>query len=437
MVSAMALFGRKKLAEAATEQNEEAVPDPERDAEPESEPISVEQYREALLAAIEPQPPLGIGLLDAFGRRLCENIVADIDLPIFTSASADGYAVRAADIATATPSEPVTLPVLDTLDSPVYRGAPLLENTAIRVAPGAPIPEGADAVVPIEQTDGGELEVRVNVAVAEGQHLRLAGSDIADGTMLLEAGRRLDARAIGLLAEVGLDKVLVRQPPRVVVLTVGSDLVPPGFPLASRAHRYDATTTLIAAAAKADGAQVFPAGTFGNDQQDIGPGAQGPVDPGRPDRRRAGPGRCAGRGAEGTRRRHRPSSDDQSRGRQAFALVGDDRTPVIALPAGASSAFVGYQAFVRPALRKLQGEPDEQPQSRILPARVALHGHDEATELIPAIISGRGVEPAGVPGTELAYDVARADALIVLPPAPTSCRRIADVEVWVLTPPGT
>jgi len=437
MVSAMALFGRKKLAEAPTEQNGEAVPDPERDPEPESEPISVEQYREALLAAIEPQPPLGIGLLDAFGRRLCENIVADIDLPTFTSASADGYAVRAADIATATPSEPVTLPVLDTLDSPVYRGAPLLENTAVRVAPGAPIPEGADAVVPIEQTDGGELEVRVNVAVAEGQHLRLAGSDIADGTMLLEAGRRLDARAIGLLAEVGLDKVLVRQPPRVVVLTVGSDLVPPGFPLASRAHRYDATTTLIAAAAKADGAQVFPAGTFGNDQQVL-------VQVLRDQLIRADLIVAVG-GQDGALVKVLKELGDATvhrvtinpGGRQAFALVGDDRTPVIALPAGASSAFVGYQAFVRPALRKLQGEPDEQPQSRILPARVALHGHDEATELIPAIISGRGVEPAGVPGTELAYDVARADALIVLPPGTHLVPANSDVEVWVLTPPGT
>lgn len=76
--------------------------------------------------------------------------------------------------------------------------------------------------MPLEQTDAGELEVEIRSAVAAGEHLRLAGSDIADGTLLLERGRVLDAGAIGLLAEVGLDKVLVRQPPRVAVLTVGS-----------------------------------------------------------------------------------------------------------------------------------------------------------------------------------------------------------------------
>ncbi len=435
MVSAMALFGRKKRAEPPVEQLDEAVLDEVSPVQ--SGPISVEQYRAALLAVIEPQPPIGLGVLDAFGRRLCEDIVADIDLPTFTSASAPGYAVRAADVASASVSEPVRLPVLDTLDSPVYRGAPLLEGTAVRVAAGAPIPEGADAVIPEEQTDGGELEVLVHAAVAAGQHLRLAGSDIADGTLLLEQGRVLDAGAIGLLAEVGLDKVLVRQPPRVAVLTVGANLVPPGLPLASRAHRYDATTTLIAAAARADGAQVFPAGTFGEDAAVLTEALTDQLI-------RADLIVVVG-GLDGALPRVLAELGETTvhqvtihpGGTQAFARIGDDRTPVIVLPAGASSAFVGYQAFVRPALNRLQGEPDELPRSRVLPARVALHGHDEATELIPAIVSDRGVEPTGVPGADLAYDVARADALIVLPPKTHLVPANSDVEVWVLTPTRT
>ena len=431
----MALFGRKKRAVPVAEQPAEAVPEQVTPAP--SGPIGVEEYRAALLAVIEPHPPIGLGVLDAFGRRLCEDIVADIDLPVFTSATAPGYAVRAADVVSASVAEPVRLPVLDTLDSPVYRGAPLLEGAAIRVTVGAPIPEGADAVVPEEQTDGGEVDVLIHAPVAAGQHLRLAGSDIADGTRLLERGRLLDAGAVGLLAEVGLDKVLVRQPPRVVVLTVGSDLVPPGLPLTSRAHRYDATTTLIAAAAKADGAQVYPAGTFGDDPAVLTEaltdqliradlivvvgGLDGCL-----------PRVLLGMG-EATVRQVRIHPG----GTQAFALIGDARTPVIALPGGASSAFVGYQAFVRPALNRLQGEPDELPRTDVLPARVALHGRDEATELIPAVVSDRGVEPAGVPGADLAYDVARADALIVLPPGTHLVPANSDVEVWVLTPPGT
>ncbi|MFT3860539.1 gephyrin-like molybdotransferase Glp [Micropruina sp.] len=440
----MALFGRKKRSLPEAEQIGEPQGDQtqadetraDQTPQPQSEPIGVEQYRTALLQVIEPQPPIGLGVLDAFGRRLCESIVADLDLPTFTSAAAHGYAVRAADVAAAREDQPVRLPVLDSLDDPVYRGAPLLENTAVRVAVGAPIPEGADAVVPVEATDGGEVEVEVRRPVTPGQHLRPAGSDIADGTLLLETGRVLDAGAIGLLAEVGHDKVLVRQPPRVVVLTVGANLVPPGLPLTSRAHRYDATTALIAAAAKADGAQVFPAGTFGDDAAVI---AQALTD----QLIRADLVVIVG-GLDGAVPQvldelgevnvHRVSINPG--GTQAFGAIGDDRTPVIVLPGGASSAFVGYQAFVRPALRRLQGEPEVRPSSRTLPARVAMHGRDDATELIPAIVSERGVEPAGVPGTELAYDLARADALIVLPPGTHLVPANSDVEVWVLTQPA-
>lgn len=427
----MALFGRKKKSQPEAEPQQVQ---PDETPQPEPEAIGVHEYRTALLEVIEPLPPIGLGVLDAFGRRLCEDIVADLDLPTFTSAAVDGYAVHAADVAEATDDEPVRLPVLDSLDDPAYRGAPLLPNSTVRVAAGAPIPEGADAVVPVEATDGGEHEVQVRTAVTTGQHLRTAGSDIADGTLLLEAGRVLDAGAIGLLAEVGHDKVLVRQPPRVVVLTVGSNLVPPGQPLASRAHRYDATTALIAAAARADGARVFAAGTYVDDAATLAEalneqliradlvvvvgGLDGAV-----------PQVLADLGEVNL---HRVSVNPG--GTQAYGTIGDERIPVIVVPGGAASAFVGYHAFVRPALRRLQGEPDDRPDTRTLPARVAVHGNAAATELIPAIVSERGVEPAGVTGSELAYDVARADALIVLPPGTRLVPANADVEVWVLTP---
>ncbi|WP_298132758.1 gephyrin-like molybdotransferase Glp [Micropruina sp.] len=431
----MALFGRKKQAAATVEQVDETASDQEVPAS--SASIGMAEYRAELLAAIEPLRPIGLGVLDAFGRRLCEDIVSDIALPTFTSAATGGYAVRAADVASATPSDPVRLPVLDTLDSPAYRGAPLLERTAIRVALGAPVPEGADAVVALDRTDGGESEVRVDASVAVGQHLRLAGSDIADGTLLLERGRIVDAGAVGLLAEVGLDKVLVRQSPRVAVLTIGSDLVPPGLPLTSRLHRYDATSSLIAAGARADGAQVFAAGTLADDAAVILEALTdqliradlvvvvGGLDGALPDvLERLG------------ELRQRQVTVHPG-GTHAFAVVGDDRTPVIALPAGVWPAFVGYHAFVRPALNRLQGEPNELPVSRVLPARVALHGQRGATELIPAVTTGRGVEPAGDLGADLARDVARADALIVLPPGTDLVPANSDVEVWMLTPART
>lgn len=428
----MALFGRKQRSETTVEP---AAPPPAQPSASEPEPIGVDEYRAALLEGIEPLPPIGLGVLDAVGRRLCEDIVADIDLPTFTSAALDGYAVLAAEVVTAASSRPVRLPVLDTLDTPAYRGAPLLERSTVRVSAGAPLPEGADAVVPIAQTDGGEFYVDVLTPVATGQHVRPAGSDIADGSLLLERGHLVDSGAAGLLAEVGLDKVLVRQTPRVAVLTVGADLVAPGLPLTSRTQHYDATTTLISAAARADGAQVFPAGTFGDDAAALTEALTDQLI--RADLivvigglRGSLPGVLAGLG-EMTE--HRVTIHPG--GRQAFGRVGDDGTPVIVLPGGAVSAFVGYHAFVRPALWRLKGEPDLNPDIRTLPARVALHGRNEATELIPAIITDRGAEPAGVPGAELAQDVARADALIVLPPGTHLVTANSDIEVWVLTPP--
>ncbi len=431
----MALFGRKKRAAVPVEQAHDAAS--AQTAPASSEPLELADYRAELLAVIEPLPPIGLGILDAIGRRLCEEVVADIDLPTFTSASIAGYAVRAADLASATPSDPVRLPVLDTLDSPVYRGAPLLEKTTVRVAPGAPIPEGADAVIGLDRTDGGEDEVRIEASVTAGQHLRIAGSDIADGTPLLERGVVLDAGAIGLLAQIGLDKVLVRQPARVTVLTIGSDLVPPGLPLTSRAQSYDATTSLIAAAAKADGTQVCAAGTFADDATVVTEALTdqliradlivvvGGLDGALPD--------VLSQIGELTMRQVAVHPG----GSHAFALAGEDRTPVIVLPAGVWPAFVGYHAFVRPVLNRLQGEPDGLPQTLVLPARVALHGRADATELIPAVATDRGVEPAGDLGADSARDVARADSLIVVPRGTDLVPANSDVEVWMLTPART
>ncbi|MFZ1411423.1 MAG: gephyrin-like molybdotransferase Glp, partial [Micropruina sp.] len=352
----MAFFARSKSpqAPAQPERNKTLPNPPALNADGRR---SLEDHRDYVLSLVRPLRPFGIGILDALGQSLCENIVSDIDLPTFTSALVDGYAVRGSDLVWASESRPVRLPVVDVLESIDYRGAPLTPGTAVRIAVGAPVPEGADAVIGLEHTDSGIDVVTITSEVAFHANLRMAGSDIADGTHLLSTGDILSPGAIGLLAEIGIDKVLVRPRPRVVVVTSGSHLVQPGLPLTSRAQSYDTTTTLIAAAARADGAQVYPLNTLEPNKAKLTQVlsdqliradlvvAIGDLD---------GPeGVAEVLGALG--RADVSEVAIRPGGRQGFALIGDDETPVVALPLGAVSAFVGYHAFVRPLLRKLAG----------------------------------------------------------------------------------
>lgn len=428
----MALFGRKNALPTTSE----PAPPPVRTlsgtpAVDETGRRSLADHRAFLLRQVAPLRPFGMGVLEAYGQTLCETIDADLDLPTYTSSAVDGFAVRGSDLVGSSPQRPATLPVVDTLDSPTYRGAPLTAGTTVRVTAGAPIPDGADAVVPAAAADDQGDTAVFTGEVTHHANLRLVGSDIAEGSRLLEAGEALGSGAIGLLAEVGIDKVLVRPRPRVVVLTVGDHLVTPGHPLTSRAQRYDSTTALIAASARADGAQIFTVPSLPPDAQRVrqvlsdqliradlvivvgGLGESGVVeevltDLGTVDF-------CEVAVHPGPR--------------QGFALV--EGTPVVVIPGGTVAAFTSYYAFVRPLVHTLAGTPDGETLPVPMPARSAFRGTMGVTELVPVRLTPRGADPVGTPGRELAYDLARADGLAVLPPDVDDVAAHADVECWV------
>lgn len=428
----MALFGRKNaLPMAAEPVARQARTLPGAPATDEAGRRSLEDHRAFLLSQVKPLRPFGMGVLEAYGQTLCETIDADLDLPTYTSAAVAGFAVRGSDLVGAGPARPVKLPVVDTLDGPGYRGSPLTAGTVVRVSAGAPIPEGADAVVPFAAVDDQGEQATFTGEVTHHANLRLAGSDIAEGERLLEAGDVLGAGAIGLLAEVGIDKVLVRPRPRVVVMTVGDHLVAPGHALTTRAQRYDSTTTLIAASARADGAQIFTvpsqSPTAGRVKQVLtdqliradllvvvgGTGPEGVVEDvlteiGEVDF-------CEVAVHPGSR--------------QGFAIV--DGTPVVVIPGGTVAAFTSYYAFVRPLVHKLAGTPNGEAVGVPMPARSAFRGTMGVTELVPVRLTVRGADPVGTPGRELAFDLARADGLAVLPPDVDDVAAHADVECWV------
>ena len=185
---------------------------------------SMVDHRDYLLGLVEELPPFGLQLLDALDLTLCEDVVSTVDLPGFDNSAMDGYAVFADDTTDASDGEPVLLPVVGEIAAGSSAEHPLTPGTVMKIMTGAPLPDGADAIVPYEATDRGADDVLIYVPAGPGQHLRHRGEDITAGQQVFSVGDRLGSRAIGLLAAVGLDKVLVRPRPRVVVISTGSEL---------------------------------------------------------------------------------------------------------------------------------------------------------------------------------------------------------------------
>lgn len=205
--------------------------------------LSVDEALERILSGITPLPAERVALLESLGRTLAEDIYAEANHPPFPNSSMDGYAVRAEDVAAARTDTPACLHV--SLDIPAGSAPtqPLHPGEAARIMTGAPLPQGADAVVPVEQTDGrwsaGDqrslaAEVQVYRAVQPGDYVRQAGEDIRAGQVVLTAGSTLRAPEIGVLAALGCVYVPVTRQPRVAVLSTGDELVdiheplPPG-----------------------------------------------------------------------------------------------------------------------------------------------------------------------------------------------------------------
>ena len=225
---------------------------------------SVEEHLQAVLAGVVPLSPLDVTLVDARGCVLAEDVTAPWPLPPFDNAATDGYAVKAADLLAASDGKPVVMRVIDDVPAGYRASMELRESTAIRIMTGAPLPEGAEAVVPVEWTDGGMPEVRFTRSIARGANVRRRGDDVPLGEVVATAGTVLGPREIALLAAVGRGRVSVHPQPRVVIISTGSELVEPGSPLAPGLVA-DSNGVTIAAAVQEAGAIAYRVGPLADD----------------------------------------------------------------------------------------------------------------------------------------------------------------------------
>lgn len=214
--------------------------------------IPLEEAQARVSANIGVLDPMRVAIEDSRGLVLAEQIVATEAIPPFPNTAMDGYAVRAADVADASKSNPVRLPIVATVAAGSIAPRVLDGGEAMRIMTGAPIPDGADAIVMVELTESDDQHVSVLASVPPGNHIRPAGDDLQPGTVVFQVGETLSPAHLGVLASLGLETVVVHARPRVGVFSTGDELVTGPAPLGPGQIRDSNRPTLLALVAEAE-----------------------------------------------------------------------------------------------------------------------------------------------------------------------------------------
>ena len=401
--------------------------------------ITYAEHLARVLQVVQPLAPLQLGLMDAHGCVLTEDVVAPAALPGFDNSAVDGYAVRLDDVRGASDESPVVLPVTGDVAAGPSSPLRVQPGVCVRIMTGAMLPAGADSVIPLEWTDGGVASVSVRRTPALGANIRRVGEDVAQGETVLAAGSYLGAVQIGLAAAVGRSRLLVRPRPRVVVVSTGSELVEAGQPMAP-GQIVDANSPALTAAALEAGAIAYRVGIVPDDPRQLAATLEDQLV--RADVLVTSGGVSVGAYdvvKEVLSRLGTVSFDKvamQPGMPQGFGTIGPDSTPVFGLPGNPVSALVSFEAFVRPALRKMLGAtPLERPRVRAVTTKALTSPPGKRSFLRVALEVKKGayvVTPVSGSGSHLLAGMARASALAIVPEDVEKVPAGDPVEVLVL-----
>lgn len=363
---------------------------------------------------------------DALGRVLAADVRAPIDLPVFRNSQMDGYAVDSASLR----EVPVSLPVTAIVAAGDAGPDRLEAGTAIKIMTGAPVPAGADCVVPVEDTDAGNDRVHIRVARRPGEFVRDRGSDVTSGTLLLAAGAELTARHLAMLAAVGLAEVPVLRRPRFAVIATGAELMPAGTALAP-GQIFESNSVALAASVRANGGDAV----LVDHSTDV------------PDRFREllhravdvadvviTSGGVSMGDFEVVREVLTPLGGwfghvaMQPGGPQGLTTV--QGVPVLSFPGNPVSTLISFEVFARAELRRCAGLAPL--PADYAPLTVPVESPSGKRQFLRGRRVADGVTLESGPGSHLVAAFARADVLLDIPEDVTTMQAGDDVRVWEL-----
>lgn len=399
--------------------------------------LPVDTYREYVIRALPRPEPMEMRVVDALGLVVVDDVRAHEPLPGFANSAMDGYAVRSADIAAATNDTPVDLRVTGEVVAGDAPGGSVAAGESLRIMTGAPLPAGADAVVPVELTIEQDGRVRILQPARGGAHVRPVGQDVSPGDLLVGAGQRLNPGAIGLLTAAGIDRVMCVPTPRVAVLSTGDELVP-GAHHPGPGQLRDSNGPMLAAMVRRAGAIAFVAGPVGDTRAALTEALQFNLST-------ADMVLMTGGVSAGTRDLVAEVVDQLGEAArfkvamqpgmpQVVGRIG--RVPVFGLPGNPVSAFVSFEVFIRPALRVLQGRRDllRPATTAVLGADVTSPAHKRSYLRVRLHRDGANwvATPTGHQGSHVLSSIAMADALAEVPEDVTSLSAGDPIAVHLL-----
>jgi molybdopterin molybdotransferase len=407
--------------------------------------LDVKKAQQRLLSVFKPKNVDVIAIADASGRVLSDSIKSDKDLPPFSNSSMDGFAVRSSDVKTASNDHPITLEVVT--DVPAGRVANVTINPgqAARIMTGAPIPAGADAVVPVEATNFDEREpgipapemVQIFTPVQGGDYVRPKGEDVRNGETLIERGRIMRPQEIGLLAMLGIGEISVYGVPKVAILSAGDELLPVSEELIP-GKIYDSNSYTLISMVEKYGGKPLNLGIVPDNFDAVHTQLENAIADGV-DLILSSAGVSVGAfdfvravveqygNLAFWRVNMRPGKPI------AFGHYKD--TPFIGLPGNPVSAFVGFEVFVRPAIMKMNGVRAVEHRKQIVSLQEAINSDGRESYLRGVISYQDGnwrARLTGHQGSGNLRSLVQANALLLVPSGVKFLPIGSEVEAWII-----